>query len=100
MAIEHAPENIRGISISPGTVDLPMLRAAVAAAPNPRTTRQAFDDIQPRRRVGTIQEVANVFLFLASDQASFVGGSNFSVDGVKSIKSNRPRLWLTNLNQS
>ena len=61
MAIELAPENIRGISISPGTVDSPMLRAAVAAEPNPRTTRQAFDDIQPRRRVGTKQEVANVF---------------------------------------
>ena len=61
MAIELAPENIRGISISPGTVDSPMLRAAVAAAPDPRTTQQAFDDIQPRRRVGTIQEVANVF---------------------------------------
>ncbi len=92
MAIDHAHENIRAVSISPGTVDSPMLHAAVDSAPNPRKTRQAFDDIQPRGRVGTIEEVANVFLFLASDQASFVSGCNFSVDGAMSIKSEQPRL--------
>lgn len=92
MAIDHAHDNIRVISVSPGTIDSPMLHAAVAAAPNPRKTRQAFDDIQPRGRVGTIEEVANVFLFLASDQASFVSGSNFSVDGAMSIKSDQPSL--------
>lgn len=92
MAIDHARENIRVISISPGTVDSPMLHAAVAAAPNPGKTRNAFNDIQPRGRVGTIEEVANVFLFLASDQASFVSGCNFSVDGAMSVKSEQPRL--------
>lgn len=92
MAIDHAHENIRVVSISPGTVDSPMLHAAVASAPNPPKTRQAFDDIQPRGRVGTIEEVANVFLFLASDQASLVSGCNFCVDGAMSIKSEQPRL--------
>jgi NAD(P)-dependent dehydrogenase (short-subunit alcohol dehydrogenase family) len=45
-----------------------------------------------RGRVGTIEEVANVFTFLASDQASFVSGTNVMVDGAMSVKSEQPRL--------
>jgi NAD(P)-dependent dehydrogenase (short-subunit alcohol dehydrogenase family) len=36
-------------------------------------------------RVGTIGEVANVFVFLASDQSSFVTGANYTVDGGLSV---------------
>jgi NAD(P)-dependent dehydrogenase (short-subunit alcohol dehydrogenase family) len=92
MAIDHAREGIRVNSVAPGTIDSPMLHEAVAAAQNPEATRRAFDEIQPRGRVGTIEEVVNVFVFLASDQASFVSGANISVDGGMSIKSDQPRL--------
>jgi NAD(P)-dependent dehydrogenase (short-subunit alcohol dehydrogenase family) len=92
MAIDHARENIRVNSVSPGTIDSPMLHAAVAITPNPDQTRRAFDEVQPRGRVGTIEEVSAVFAFLASDQASYVSGANISVDGGMSIKSEQPRL--------
>ena len=92
MAIDHARENIRVNSVSPGTIDSPMLHATVAVSPNPDETRRAFDEVQPRGRVGTIEEVAAVFAFLASDQASYVSGANLSVDGGMSIKSEQPRL--------
>jgi NAD(P)-dependent dehydrogenase (short-subunit alcohol dehydrogenase family) len=92
MAIDHARENIRVNSVSPGTIDSPMLHAVVAEAPNPEQTRRAFDEVQPRGRVGTIDEVVNVFVFLASDQASYVSGANVSVDGGMSVKSEQPRL--------
>ncbi len=92
MAIDHAREGIRVNSVAPGTIDSPMLHAAVAATPNPEATRRAFDEIQPRGRVGTIEEVVNLFVFLASDQASFISGANLSVDGGMSIKSDQPRL--------
>lgn len=92
MAIDHARENIRVNSVSPGTIDSPMLHAAVAITPNPDQTRRAFDEAQPRGRVGTIEEVSAIFAFLASDQASYVSGANISVDGGMSIKSEQPRL--------
>jgi NAD(P)-dependent dehydrogenase (short-subunit alcohol dehydrogenase family) len=92
MAIDHAREGIRVNSVSPGTIDSPMLHQAVAATHNPEATRRAFDEVQPRGRVGTIAEAVNVFAFLASDLASFVSGANISVDGGMSVKSEQPRL--------
>ena len=92
MAIDHAREGIRVNSVAPGTIDSPLLHNAVAATRNPQATRQAFDEIQPRGRVGTIEEVVNVCVFLASDMASFVSGANITVDGGMSIKTDQPRL--------
>jgi NAD(P)-dependent dehydrogenase (short-subunit alcohol dehydrogenase family) len=92
MAIDHAREGIRVNSVSPGTIDSPMLHAVVAATQNPEATRRAFDEIQPRGSVGTIEEVVNVFVFLASDQASLISGANLNVDGGMSIKTDQPRL--------
>jgi NAD(P)-dependent dehydrogenase (short-subunit alcohol dehydrogenase family) len=92
MAIDHASEGIRVNAVSPGTIDSPMLHEFVAAQPDPHRTRQAFDRAQPRGRIGTIEEVASVVAFLASDQAGYVSGSNVRVDGGMSIKGEQPRL--------
>jgi NAD(P)-dependent dehydrogenase (short-subunit alcohol dehydrogenase family) len=92
MAVDHAREGIRVNSVAPGTIDSPMLHEAVAATRNPEVSRRAFDEIQPRGRVGSIEEVVNVFVFLAFDQASFVSGANLRVDGGMSIKTDQPRL--------
>jgi NAD(P)-dependent dehydrogenase (short-subunit alcohol dehydrogenase family) len=90
MAIDHASSNIRVNSVSPGTIDSPMLHDFVARQHDPVRTRKAFDAAQPRGRVGTIEEVANVVAFLASEQASFVSGANICVDGAMSVKSEQP----------
>lgn len=92
MAIDHAADGIRVNAVSPGTIDSPMLHEFVASQADPRRTRLAFDQVQPRGRVGTIEEVVNVVSFLASDQASYVSGSNVTVDGGMSIKGEQPRL--------
>ena len=92
MAIDHSAEGIRVNAVSPGTIDSPMLHEFVAAQPDPLRTRRAFDEMQPRGRVGTIEEVASVVAFLASDQAGYVSGSNVKVDGGMSIKGEQPRL--------
>lgn len=92
MAIDHAREGIRVNSVSPGTIDSPMLHRFVEEQQDPEATARAFDDMYPRGCVGTIEEVANVFAFLASDQASFVSGTNVMVDGAMSVKSQQPRL--------
>jgi NAD(P)-dependent dehydrogenase (short-subunit alcohol dehydrogenase family) len=92
MAIDHAADGIRVNAVSPGTIDSPMLHEFVASQSDPHRTRLAFDQVQPRGRVGTIAEVVNVVAFLASDQASYVSGSNVTVDGGLSIKGEQPRL--------
>jgi NAD(P)-dependent dehydrogenase (short-subunit alcohol dehydrogenase family) len=92
MAIDHAAEGIRVNAVSPGTIDSPMLHAFVAAQADPQRTRRAFDEVQPRGRIGSIDEVVNVVTFLVSDQATYVSGSNVKVDGGMSVKGEQPRL--------
>ena len=92
MAIDYAREGIRVNSVSPGTIDTPMTQNFVAEQKDPEETRKAFDEMHPVGRIGTIEEVANVFVFLASDQSSFVTGANYSVDGGLSVKGEQPRL--------
>ena len=92
MAIDYAREGIRVNSVSPGTIDTPMTQNFVAEQKDPEETRKALDEMHPVGRIGTIEEVANVFVFLASDQSSFVTGANYSVDGGLSVKGEQPRL--------
>jgi NAD(P)-dependent dehydrogenase (short-subunit alcohol dehydrogenase family) len=92
MAIDHACDNIRVNAISPGTIDSPMLHRFIEEQADPEATRKAFNEMYPRGYVGTIEEVANVFAFVASDLASFVSGANYMVDGGMSVKSEQPRL--------
>ena len=92
LAIDHASQGIRANSIAPGTIDSPMLHQFVASQPNPDLTRKVFDEVQPRGRIGTIDEVVNVVSFLASEQSSLVNGANICVDGGMSIKGEQPRI--------
>ncbi len=91
MSTDYARLGIRVNSVSPGTIDSPMLHAFLAAQSSPEYYRRAFDEIHPVGRVGTIEEVANVCLFLASDEASFVTGANYQVDGGASVKGHQPQ---------
>jgi NAD(P)-dependent dehydrogenase (short-subunit alcohol dehydrogenase family) len=92
LAIDHASEGIRANSIAPGTIDSPMLHNFVATQTDPNLTRKAFDEVQPRGRVGTIDEVVNVVTFLAGEESSLVSGANICVDGGMSIKGDQPRI--------
>ena len=91
MSTDYAARGIRINSVSPGTIDSPMLHDFLAAQSDPDSLRQEFDAMHPIGRVGTIAEVANVCLFLASDEASFVTGANYTVDGGISIKGEQPQ---------
>lgn len=91
MSTDHAREGIRVNAVSPGTIDSPMLHNFVAAQSHPAEIRAEFDAMHPIGRVGTIDEVARVFVFLASDEASFVTGANYTVDGGLSVKGEQPQ---------
>jgi NAD(P)-dependent dehydrogenase (short-subunit alcohol dehydrogenase family) len=91
MSTDYARLGIRVNSVSPGTIDSPMLHRFVAAQSDPAGIRKQYDEMHPIGRVGAIEEVASVFVFLASDEASFVTGANYAVDGGLSVKGEQPQ---------
>ena len=72
---------IRCNSLHPGTIDTPMNQAAFDASDDPAAMRAFFDTIQPIGRMASAAEMAECALFLASDAASFVTGSELLADG-------------------
>jgi len=83
IAIDHAAENIRCNSISPGTIDTPIVRiAATQIRPGHEDELAAeWGHLHPLGRMGLASEVANLVLFLASDDSSFITGSDYPIDG-------------------
>ena len=76
-AIQYAKDNIRCNSVHPGPVDTPMLRSAQS---DPAMREERLQLI-PLGRIGTPEEIAYGVLYLASDEASFVTGSELVIDG-------------------
>ncbi|MDO8556334.1 MAG: SDR family NAD(P)-dependent oxidoreductase [Nanoarchaeota archaeon] len=83
MAQEYAKEGIRVNVILPGPIDTPLLRNAFSS----KNELDEYVRINPMKRIGKPEEVANVVLFLASDDASYVTGGLYSVDGGESTSS-------------
>ena len=90
MAIEYAPHGIRVNAVAPGTVDTPILAGFLAGTEDPQKARASFDKIHPLGRVATTRDIANVALFLASDEAAFVTGHVLVADGGFSIHGVQP----------
>jgi meso-butanediol dehydrogenase / (S,S)-butanediol dehydrogenase / diacetyl reductase len=84
LALDHAADNIRVNSISPGSIRTPMLaRSAAHFAPD-LSAEEAFarfGSAHPLGRIGTPEEVAELAAFLASDKAGFCTGGDYLVDG-------------------
>jgi len=85
MALELAESNIRVNCVCPASVDTPLLRAAFVRAPDPEAARERNRKRHPLGRFGTPEDVANLILFLASDEASWITGGTYVIDGGASI---------------
>jgi len=85
MAFDLAKDNIRVNCVAPGAIDTPLLRGSINDSPNPEETERALGSKSVFNRMGTPEEVANVMYFLASNEASFVTGATYFVDGGWSI---------------
>lgn len=82
MALDHAAENIRVNAVCPTDIMTPMLTAEFRATKlSDEEGLAALGETIPMGRVGTPEDVAQAVLFLASDQASFITGVGFPVDG-------------------
>ncbi|MFD3582417.1 SDR family NAD(P)-dependent oxidoreductase [Streptomyces sp. NPDC058683] len=78
MAIDLGPLGIRVNSLHPGVIDTPLVRS-IGEARAARLARTVGR--QPLARMGRSEEVAAMALFLASDEASYCTGSQFTADG-------------------
>ncbi len=76
-AVQYARDGIRVNSVHPGFMP-PMRTSKVSADP---AWRQPFLETVPMKREGRVEEVAHAVLFLASDEASYITGTELVVDG-------------------
>ncbi len=81
MAVDLAPYNIRVNCVCPGAIATEMAINAIDTSPDPARTRQIYEDIHPLRRMGEPREIGKAVLFLASDDAGWITGTDLSVDG-------------------
>ena len=80
MAAELGPDNIRVNALCPVAGDTPLLPSFLGA-----NTREAFEATVPLGRLCTSEDVAKAALWLASDEASFITGVAFPVDGGRGV---------------
>jgi NAD(P)-dependent dehydrogenase (short-subunit alcohol dehydrogenase family) len=78
LGVEFARRNVRVNALSPGPVDTPLLRELYAKDPRQASRRMIH---LPMGRFAQAREIAKGALFLASDDSSYLTGSNFLVDG-------------------
>ena len=85
VARDFIADGIRCNAISPGTVDSPSLGDRLRATGDEAAARAAFIARQPMGRIGRVEEVAAIAVLLASDEATFMSGSNVVIDGGMSL---------------
>lgn len=72
---------IRVNAILPGVVETDMIRGVIDRAPDPAAARAAFEGMAPMKRMAQLDEVCALVAFLASDEAAFISGSDYVIDG-------------------
>jgi NAD(P)-dependent dehydrogenase (short-subunit alcohol dehydrogenase family) len=78
LAMALAPDGVRSNTVCPGTIDTPMVQEIYAEDPR---RRERMIGRTPLRRLGTPADVAEATLYLLSDAASFVTGTDLTIDG-------------------
>jgi 3-oxoacyl-[acyl-carrier protein] reductase len=92
MAVEYAELGIRANAVAPGPVHTKLVEQGFRDG---SISRDALTSEIPMRRLGTVEEIARVIRFLASDDASYVTGQTILVDGGWTLQGMRDRPdWL------
>ncbi|MEM7241494.1 MAG: SDR family NAD(P)-dependent oxidoreductase [Pseudomonadota bacterium] len=81
IAVDHGPDGVRCNAVAPGWIDTDLNEEYISAMPDPDAFRAEIGGIHPLRRTGAPEEVAKLICWLASDDASFVTGQIWTIDG-------------------
>ena len=90
VAVDHGPEGIRCNAVAPGWIDTDLNLEFIAATPDPAAFRRNIGRIHPVDRTGDPAEVAALVAFLAADEAGFITGNVYAVDGGRMAKLSLP----------
>lgn len=77
----QAKTAIRCNTIHPGVVETEMIRSIIDGAPDPAAVRAQFEAMAPMGRMAQVEEIAALVAFLGSDEAAFISGSEYGIDG-------------------
>ncbi|WP_088182958.1 SDR family NAD(P)-dependent oxidoreductase [Sphingobium sp. Z007] len=72
---------IRCNAILPGVVQTDMIQAIIDKSPDSAAALAAYQGMSPLRRMAQVEEVAALVSFLASDEAAFISGAEYAIDG-------------------
>lgn len=92
VAIDLGPTGVRCNAVAPGWIDTPLNASYVDALPDRESAIEALADIHPIGRVGDPSDVADVVVWLASDESRFVTGQVITIDGGRTVRPPLPGM--------
>ena len=81
LALDHATQGIRANAVCPGRVETPFVSKRISEYPDPEKAYKEMAATQAVGRMARPEEIAAAVLYLASDEAAFVTGTAFEIDG-------------------
>lgn len=81
LAVDHAKDGIRAVAVCPGRVETPFVKKRLEEYPDPAKAYEEMAATQAIGRMAAPEEIAAAVLYLASDEAAFVTGTAFEIDG-------------------
>jgi NAD(P)-dependent dehydrogenase (short-subunit alcohol dehydrogenase family) len=81
LAVDHAVDNIRVNCVCPGAVDTPMFRSSMQNVEGLSSLLHEIGSLHALQRIARPEEIAKLIAFLCSEEASFITGGLYLVDG-------------------
>lgn len=90
VAVDAGAHGVRCNAVAPGWIDTALNEAFIESMADPLAFRKNIGRIHPLRRTGAPQEVARLICWLASDEAGFVTGQIYTIDGGRTAQLSLP----------